>query len=74
MQGFFNQLLRSNLSDQKAKVEPIPESILRSYLGGTPRSEADAKGILPTKGLGAGPLPLISDMVKFIYGQERICI
>ena len=34
MKGFFNQLLRVNLSDQKTTVEPIPESILRSYLGG----------------------------------------
>ena len=34
MKGFFNQLLRINLSKQKTTVEPIPESILRSYLGG----------------------------------------
>jgi aldehyde:ferredoxin oxidoreductase len=34
MKGFFNQLLRINLSHQKSTVEPIPESILRSYLGG----------------------------------------
>ncbi len=34
MKGFFNQLLRVNLSKEKATVEPIPESILRSYLGG----------------------------------------
>ena len=34
MKGFFNQLLRVNLSNQKTTVEPIPESILRSYLGG----------------------------------------
>ncbi len=34
MKGFFNQLLRINLSDQKSSVEPIAESILRSYLGG----------------------------------------
>jgi len=34
MKGFFNQLLRINLSDQKSTIEPIPESILRSYLGG----------------------------------------
>jgi aldehyde:ferredoxin oxidoreductase len=34
MKGFFNQLLRINLSNQKSTVEPIPESILRSYLGG----------------------------------------
>jgi len=34
MEGFFNQLLRVNLSKQKATVEPIPDSILRSYLGG----------------------------------------
>jgi len=34
MKGFFNQLLRINLSKQKFTVEPIPESILRSYLGG----------------------------------------
>ncbi len=34
MQGFFNQLLRIDLSKQKSAVEPIPKSILRSYLGG----------------------------------------
>jgi len=34
MKGFFNQLLRIDLSKQKTTVEPIPESILRSYLGG----------------------------------------
>jgi len=34
MKGFFNRLLRIDLSKQKSSVEPIPESILRSYLGG----------------------------------------
>ncbi len=34
MKGFFNQLLRINLSKQRSTVEPIPESVLRSYLGG----------------------------------------
>src|SRR3990170_242685 len=34
MQGFFNRLLRVDLSKKKTTVEPIPESILRSYLGG----------------------------------------
>src|SRR4030067_253063 len=34
MKGFFNQLLRIDLSKQKTTVEPIPDSILRSYLGG----------------------------------------
>ncbi len=34
MKGFFNQLLRVDLSKKKAAVEPIPETILRSYLGG----------------------------------------
>ena len=34
MKGFFNQLLRIDLSKQKFTVEPVPESILRSYLGG----------------------------------------
>ena len=34
MKGFFNQLLRINLSKQKSTVEPNPESVLRSYLGG----------------------------------------
>jgi aldehyde:ferredoxin oxidoreductase len=34
MKGFFNQLLRINLSHQESTVEPIPESILQSYLGG----------------------------------------
>jgi aldehyde:ferredoxin oxidoreductase len=34
MKGFFNRLLRIDLSCNKATVEPIPESILGSYLGG----------------------------------------
>jgi len=34
MKGFFNQLLRIDLSKKKSTVEPIPESILRTYLGG----------------------------------------
>ncbi len=34
MKGFFNQLLRIDLSKKKWTVEPIPDSILRSYLGG----------------------------------------
>ena len=34
MKGFFNQLLRIDLSKKKSTVEPIPDSILRSYLGG----------------------------------------
>ncbi|MBS3920925.1 MAG: aldehyde ferredoxin oxidoreductase family protein [Deltaproteobacteria bacterium] len=34
MKGFFNRLLRIDLSDKKTTVEPIPDSILRSYLGG----------------------------------------
>ena len=34
MKGFFNRLLRIDLSRQKTTTEPIPESILRSYLGG----------------------------------------
>jgi aldehyde:ferredoxin oxidoreductase len=34
MKGFFNQLLRVNLSNQKSSIEPIPDSVLRSYLGG----------------------------------------
>ncbi len=34
MKGFFNQLLRIDLSQQKSTVEPVPESILQSYLGG----------------------------------------
>jgi len=34
MKGFFNQLLRIDLTHRKSKVEPISESILRSYLGG----------------------------------------
>jgi aldehyde:ferredoxin oxidoreductase len=34
MKGFFNQLLRIDLSKENVTVEPIPESILRSYLGG----------------------------------------
>jgi aldehyde:ferredoxin oxidoreductase len=34
MKGFFNQLLRVDLTRQKTTVEPIPDPILRSYLGG----------------------------------------
>jgi len=34
MKGFFNRLLRIDLSKQKSTIEPIAESILRSYLGG----------------------------------------
>jgi aldehyde:ferredoxin oxidoreductase len=34
MEGFFNQLLRIDLSNKKSIVEPIPDSILRTYLGG----------------------------------------
>jgi aldehyde:ferredoxin oxidoreductase len=34
MKGFFNRLLRVNLSKQKTSIETIPESVLRSYLGG----------------------------------------
>ena len=34
MKGFFNQLLRIDLTHRRSTVEPIPESILRSYLGG----------------------------------------
>jgi aldehyde:ferredoxin oxidoreductase len=34
MKGFFNQLLRIDLSREETAVEPISESVLRSYLGG----------------------------------------
>jgi len=34
VKGFFNQLLRINLSKKTIRVEPVPESTLRSYLGG----------------------------------------
>jgi aldehyde:ferredoxin oxidoreductase len=34
MKGFFNQLLRINLSRQESTAEPIPESVLQSFLGG----------------------------------------
>ena len=34
MQGFFNRLLRVDLSNKKTTVEPIPESVLHDYLGG----------------------------------------
>ncbi|MDP3016549.1 MAG: aldehyde ferredoxin oxidoreductase N-terminal domain-containing protein, partial [Deltaproteobacteria bacterium] len=34
MKGFFNRLLRIDLSKKRTTVEPIPDSILRSYLGG----------------------------------------
>ena len=34
MKGFFNRLLRIDLSREKVSVEPIPDSILQAYLGG----------------------------------------
>jgi aldehyde:ferredoxin oxidoreductase len=34
MKGFFNQLLRIDLTRKQTAIEPISESILRSYLGG----------------------------------------
>ena len=34
MKGFFNRLLRIDLSSNKTTVEPIPDSILQPYLGG----------------------------------------
>ena len=34
MKGFFNQLLRIDLSKKKSTVEPISESVLRTCLGG----------------------------------------
>jgi aldehyde:ferredoxin oxidoreductase len=34
MKGFFNQLLRIDLSRERVSVEPIPDSTLQSYLGG----------------------------------------
>jgi aldehyde:ferredoxin oxidoreductase len=34
MKGFFNRLLRIDLSRERVSVEPIPDSILQSYLGG----------------------------------------
>ncbi len=34
MKGFFNQLLRIDLTRKKWSAEPIPDSVLRSYLGG----------------------------------------
>lgn len=34
MKGFFNRLLRIDLSKKKTTVESIPDTILRSYLGG----------------------------------------
>ncbi len=34
MKGFFNQLLRIDLSRKETKTEPIPDPILKSYLGG----------------------------------------
>src|SRR4030067_1279978 len=34
MKGFFNRLLRVDLSKQRTSVEAIPESVLRSPLGG----------------------------------------
>lgn len=34
MKGFFNRLLRINLTNRNIKVEPIHDSILQTYLGG----------------------------------------
>ena len=34
MKGFFNQLLRINLSKKKVTIEPVPDSILETCLGG----------------------------------------
>jgi len=34
MKGFFNRLLRIDLSRRKTRVEPVPESVLQTYLGG----------------------------------------
>ncbi len=34
MKGFFNRLLRIDLSKEKTTVQPIPDSVLKSYLGG----------------------------------------
>ena len=34
MRGFFNRLLRIDLDSERSTVEPIPDSVLRSYLGG----------------------------------------
>lgn len=34
VEGFFNELLRIDLTREKTTVEPIPGSVLRSYLGG----------------------------------------
>ena len=34
MEGFFNQLLRIDLTREKTSVEPIAQSVLQSYLGG----------------------------------------
>ncbi len=34
MKGFFNQLLRIDLTKKNSTIEPIPNSVLRSYLGG----------------------------------------
>ncbi|OGP89474.1 MAG: aldehyde:ferredoxin oxidoreductase [Deltaproteobacteria bacterium RBG_16_47_11] len=34
MKGFFNRLLRIDLSKKKTAIEPVPESILQTYLGG----------------------------------------
>ena len=32
--GFWGKLLRINLTDQTSKAEPIPEEMLKKYLGG----------------------------------------
>jgi aldehyde:ferredoxin oxidoreductase len=34
MKGFFNRLLRIDLSRRKTAVEPLPESVLKTFLGG----------------------------------------
>jgi aldehyde:ferredoxin oxidoreductase len=34
MKGFFNRLLRIDLSREKTAIEPLPESVLKAFLGG----------------------------------------
>ncbi|MBC8179410.1 MAG: hypothetical protein H8E19_18550, partial [Deltaproteobacteria bacterium] len=34
MKGFYNQILKINLSDQSYQTEPVADDILEKYLGG----------------------------------------
>jgi hypothetical protein len=66
MRGFFNQLLRINFT----KAFHQQEGMIRKA---DKLPQGDAKGLLPTKGLGCDPLPPVFKMVKFLYSKEWTC-